>query len=82
MLLLSGGHFTEFKEALVAGLPFVAAAVGVSLLLVALAAIPPSALPSGALWDFLVARRQQVALAGASVCLSAAMTVAIVFWVL
>ena len=82
MVILDGGHYRELKEALGAGLPAISAAVGVSLLLVILAAIPPSALPVPILSDFLAARRRQVVLAAASVCLSAAIGLAIVFWVL
>jgi hypothetical protein len=82
MFILDGGHYGELKEALGAGLPVVFAAVGVSLLLVLLAAIPPSALPVPMLSDFLASRRRQVAVAAASICLSACIAIAIVFWVL
>jgi hypothetical protein len=81
-MVIDGGHYEELKEALGAGLPVIFAAVGVSLLLVILAAIPPSALPVPILSDFLASRRRQVVLAAASVCLSAAIGLGIVFWVL
>jgi hypothetical protein len=82
MVILEGGHYGELKEAFGAGLPAISAAVGVSLLLAILAAIPPSALPVPILSDFLASRRRQVALAAVSVCLSAAIGLAIGVWVL
>jgi hypothetical protein len=82
MLVLDSGHYEELKEALGAGLPVIFAAVGVSVLLGILAAIPPSALPLPVLSDFLALRRRQVGIAAASVCISAAIALAIVFWAL
>lgn len=82
MLILDEGHYRELKEALGAGLPAILAVVGVSLLLGILAVIPPSALPFPILSDFLASRRRHVALAAASVCLSGAIGLGIVFWVL
>jgi hypothetical protein len=82
MLLLNGGHYTELKETLGAGLPVIFAAFGLSLLLVVLAALPPSALPVGTFSELLAPRRRQVALFGISVSLSAALSIAIVFWAL
>jgi hypothetical protein len=82
MLVIQSGHYDELKEALGAGLPAILAVVGFSLLLVFLAALPPSTLPVPVLADFLAARRRQVALAAASVCLSAAIALGVVFWVL
>jgi hypothetical protein len=82
MLVLQSGHYNELKEALGAGLPALLAAFGFSLLLVVLAALPPSVLPVPVLTNFLAPRRRQVALAAASICLSAASALAIVFWVL
>lgn len=82
MLLLNGGHFEELKETFGAGLPVLFAAVGLSLVLVGLAAIPPSALPPGVLADFVAPRRRQLALVAASISLSCAVVFAIVFWAL
>lgn len=82
MLFLESGHYAELKEALGAGLPAIFAAVGVSLLLVVLAAIPPSALPTSILADFVVPRRREIALIGIAVCLSAVIGLAIVVWAL
>ena len=82
MLFSNGGHFDELKEALGAGLPVLLAAVGLSLLLIVLAALPPSMLPEGALADLLAERRVQVALVGIAISLSAALVVGIVFWAL
>jgi hypothetical protein len=82
MLILTGGHYSELKEVFGAALPAFLAVVGVSLLLAILAAIPPSALPVPILADFVGSRRRQVALAAISVCLSGAIGIAIVFWVL
>lgn len=80
MLLLESGHFAELKETLGAGLPPIFAALGISLLLVVLAAIPPSALPVAILSDLLAPRRREVALVGLSICLGTAMGLAIVVW--
>jgi hypothetical protein len=74
MLFFEGGHYGELKEALSAGLPVLFAAIGVSVLLVALAAIPPSALVGP--------RRREVALVGAAIGLSAAIVFVVVFWTL
>jgi hypothetical protein len=82
VLFSNGGHFDELKEALGAGLPVLLAAVGLSLLLVVLAMLPPSMLPEGALADLLAERRGQVALVGIAISLSAAIVVGIVFWAL
>jgi hypothetical protein len=82
MLLLESGHYAELKEALGAGLPAIFAAIGISLLLVVLAAIPPSALPLPILSDLLAPRRSQVALVGASICLGTAAGLVIVVWAL
>jgi hypothetical protein len=82
LLFSNGGHFDELKEALGAGLPVLLAAVGLSLLLIVLAALPPSMLPEGALADLLAERRAQVALVGIAISLSAALVVGIVFWAL
>ena len=76
----NGGHLDELKEAFGAGLPILLAAVGLSLLLLVLAALPPSKLPKGALGDLLAAHRRQVALVGIAISLSAAIVVGIVFW--
>ena len=65
-----------------AGLPVIFAAVGLSLLLVVLAALPPSTLPEGVLSNLLAARRRQVALVGVAISLSAVIVFAIVFWAL
>lgn len=81
-MLFSNGHLDELKEALGAGLPVLLAAVGLSLLLFVLAAVPPSMLPEGALADLLAARRRQVAIVGVAISLSAAIVFAIVFWAL
>jgi hypothetical protein len=53
-----------------------------SLLILVLAALPPSMLPEGALGDLLAPRRRQVALVGIAISLSAAIVVGIVFWAL
>lgn len=82
MLFLNGGHLTELKEALGAGLPALFAAVGLSLVLVVLTTIPPSALPPSVVSDFLVHRRRQVGLVGAAIVLSTAAAVLMLFWVL
>jgi hypothetical protein len=82
MLLLESGHTSELKEALSAGLPVYFAAIAISLALVLLAAIPPSALPTSFLGEFVAGRRREFALVGGAVCLSAGIVLAIVFWML
>jgi hypothetical protein len=82
MLFFEGGHYGELKEALSAGLPVLFAAIAVSVLLVALAAIPPSALPEGILSNLVRPRRREVALVGAAIGVSAALVFVVVFWTL
>jgi hypothetical protein len=82
MLLFESGHYRDLTEALSAGLPVLFAAIGVSVLLIVLAAIPPSVLPEGILSDLVGPRRRQVALVGAAVGLSAAIVFVVVFWTL
>jgi hypothetical protein len=82
VLFSNGGHFEELREALGAGLPVLLAAIGLSLVLLVLAALPPSMLPEGVLADLLAERRGQVALVGVAISLSAAIVVVIVFWAL
>lgn len=82
MLYFESGHYAELKEALGAGLPAIVAAVGMSILLVVLAAIPPSALPTAILADLVVPRRREIALVGVAICLSAVIGLAIVVWAL
>lgn len=81
-MLSQSGHSGELREALAAGLPVYFAALAISLLLVVLAALPPSALPDSSLAQFVATRRRQFALAGGAICLSAAVVLGIVFWVL
>ena len=82
MLFFEGGHYAELKEALSAGLPVLFVSIAVSVLLVALAAIPPSALPEGILSNLVGPRRREVALLGATIGLSAALVFVVVFWAL
>lgn len=82
MLFLESGHYSDLKEALSAGFPVLFGAIGVSVLLVALAAIPPSALPATVLSELVAPRRRQLALSGVAICLSAAIVIVIVFWAL
>jgi hypothetical protein len=82
MFLFESGHTSEFKEALSAGLPVYFAALVISVVLVLLAAIPPSALPTSLLGEFVAGRRREFALVGGAVCLSAGIVLAIVFWTL
>lgn len=81
MLFLSGGRYAELEQTLGAGLPAILATIALSLLLLLLAAIPPSALPVG-ISELLEPRRRQVAVVGVSVCLGAAIGLLIVFWTL
>jgi hypothetical protein len=81
-LFLQGGHFDELQEAFGAALPVLFAAVGISLLLVVLAALPPSALPAGTIAEFITPRRRQLTLVAISICFSAVIAFVIVFWAL
>jgi hypothetical protein len=81
MIFLSGGRYAELEETLGAGLPVILAAVALSLLLLLVAAIPPSALPGG-ISEVLAPRRRQVAVVAVSVCLGAAIGLLVVFWTL
>jgi hypothetical protein len=81
MVFLSGGHYAELQETLGAGLPAIFATIAFSLLLLVLAAIPPSVLPVG-ISDLLAPRRRQVAVVGISVCLASAIGLLTVFWAL
>jgi hypothetical protein len=82
MLFFEGGHYGELKEALSAGLPVLFVSIVVSVLLVALAAIPPSALPEGVLSNLVGPRRREVALVGATIGVSAALVFIVVYWTL
>jgi hypothetical protein len=82
MFLFQSGHAGELKEALSAGLPVYFAAVAISLLLIALAAIPPRALPASPFFEFVATRRRELALVGGAICLTAGLVLAIVFWTL
>jgi hypothetical protein len=82
MILSQSGHVEELKEALNAGLPVYFAALVISLVLVVLAAIPPSALPASLITEFVAPRRRQLALLGGAISLSAGIVLAIVFWTL
>jgi hypothetical protein len=82
MFLFESGHVEELKETLHAGFPVLFAALVISVLLVGLAAIPPSSLPGSPLAHFVAARRRQLLLAGGAISVSAALVLAIVFWTL
>jgi hypothetical protein len=62
-------------------LPAILVTIAISLFLLVLAAIPPSALPMG-LSVLLAPRRRQVAAVGISLCLGAAIGLLVVFWAL
>lgn len=81
MVFLSGGHYAELEETLGAGLPAILAAIALSVLILVLAALPPSALPVG-ISTLLAPRRRQAAAVGLSVGLGAAIGLLIVFWTL
>jgi hypothetical protein len=82
MFVFASGHSKELKEALSAGLPVYFAAITISVFLVVLAAIPPSALPASSLTEFVASRRRQLALVGGAILLSVGIVLAIVFWTL
>jgi hypothetical protein len=82
MFVFASGHSEELKEALSAGLPVYFAAITISVFLVVLAAIPPSAFPASSLTEFVASRRRQLALVGGAILLSVGIVLAIVFWTL
>jgi hypothetical protein len=53
-----------------------------TILLAVLAAMPPSALGSGAIAEFITPRRRQLTLVAISICFSTVIAFAIVFWAL
>ena len=81
ILFLNGGHYAELEETLGAGLPAIFATIALSLLLLVLAAIPPSALPGG-ISELLAPRRAQIAVLGVSISMAAAVGLLIVVWAL
>jgi hypothetical protein len=81
ILFLNGSRYAELEETLGAGLPAILATIALSLLLLVIAAIPPSVLPGG-ISELLAPRRAQVAVLGVSISLAAAVGLLIVFWAL
>jgi hypothetical protein len=81
-LFFQGGHLDELREAFGAAFPVLFAAIGVSILLVVLAAIPPSSLRSGAIAEFITPRRRELTLVAISICFSTVIAFVIVFWAL
>jgi hypothetical protein len=79
IVFLNSGHYAELEETLGAGLPVILVTLALSLLLLVLAAIPPSALPAG-ISGLLGPRRRQVAAVGVSLCLGALIGILVVFW--
>jgi hypothetical protein len=82
MFLLTSGHVEELRETLHAGLPVLFAALVISVVLVALAVVPPSAFPGSPLAELVSTRRRQFALAGGAISVSAGLVLAIIFWTL
>jgi hypothetical protein len=81
MVFLSGGHYAELEDTLGAGLPAILATIALAILLLVLAALPPSALPVG-ISALLESHRRQAVAAALSVCLGAVIGLLIVFWTL
>jgi hypothetical protein len=75
-------HYSELKAALVAGRPYLAAAVAVSLLLVLLAVVAPHATRFGPFAEGLSNRRLELALVGAALPLSTLLAFLLVYWAL
>ncbi len=81
-MLCAGNHYSELKEAAAAGLPYMFAALAVSLILLGLSAIPPSTMPVGALARLLVQRRLQLALVGMMIPVGTVLGFLVVYWAL
>jgi len=81
-MLSAGNHYSEFKEAVAAGLPYLLAALAVSLLLLGLSAMPPSVIPVGPLARLLVHRRLQIALVGMMIPVGTVLGFLVVYWAL
>jgi hypothetical protein len=81
-MLSAGNHYSELKEAIEAGLPYLFAALAVSLLLLGLSAIPPSVVPAGPLARLLVHRRLQIALVGMMIPIGTVLGFLVVYWAL
>jgi hypothetical protein len=81
-MLCAGNHYSELREAVAAGLPYLFAALAVSVLLLGLSAIPPSVIPAGPLARLLVHRRLQIALVGVMIPVGAVLGFLVVYWAL
>lgn len=81
-MLSAGNHYTEFKEVVAAGLPYLFAALAVSLVLLTLSAISPSTIPVEPLARFLLRRRLQLALVGIMIPVGAVLGFLVVYWAL
>jgi hypothetical protein len=81
-MLSAGNHYSELKEAVAAGLPYLFAAFVVSLILLSLSAIPPSVIPVGPLARLLVHRRLQTALVGIMIPVGTLLGFLVVYWAL
>jgi hypothetical protein len=81
-MLSAGNHYTELRDAVQAGLPYLFAAFAVSLLLLGLSAVSPSGLQAGPLARFLAHRRLQIALVGLMIPVGAVLGFLVVYWAL
>jgi len=81
-MLSAGNHYSELKEAVAAGLPYLVVAFVVSLLLLGVSAIPPSVIPAGPLARLLDHRRAQIALVGMMIPVAAVLGLLVVYWAL
>lgn len=81
MVIGASNHYGELKEALNAGLPYLAGAVCVGFLLVALAVMPAGA-RLGHVHERLSHRRLEIALAGVVIPLGTFAAFLVVYWAL
>ncbi len=81
-MLSAGNHYSELKEAVAAGLPYLFASLAVSLLLLGLSVIPPSVIPVEPLARLLVQRRPRIALLGMMIPVGTVLGFLVVYWAL
>jgi hypothetical protein len=81
-MLAAGNHYSEFREAVAAGLPYLFAALALSLFLLGLSAVPPSVIPIGPLARLLDHRRLQIAVLGMMVPVGTLLGFLVVYWAL
>lgn len=79
-LLAHSTHASELTEAVRAAYPFLALGFALSVGLITLAVLPPSAIPRESLAELVEHHRRQIALVGAALSIGCALGFFVVFW--